>query len=58
MRYGSEGSLLRRIGWIAAGIIIVLWVIRNPAGAAAAAKGIGHFANQAADAFGKLASNL
>lgn len=58
MRFGTEGSLLRRIGWTAAGIIIFVWVVRDPTGAAVAAKALGHFVNQAADAFGTLASNL
>jgi hypothetical protein len=52
MRGGS------RVGWWVLGVIVALWVVRDPIGAAHAAKGIGHFAGQAATALGTLAGNL
>jgi hypothetical protein len=58
MRFGNEGTLLRRIGWIAVGVIVVLWVVRDPDGAGAAAKGIGHLAVECANALGDIASSL
>jgi hypothetical protein len=49
---------MRRFGWWVLGAIVVLWVVRDPSGAARAAQGIGHFATQAAAAVGTLAKNL
>jgi hypothetical protein len=49
---------MRRVGWLAAAIIVVIWVVRDPQGAANFAKGVGHFATQAASALGTLAKNL
>ena len=42
----------------AAIIIAILWVVKDPTGAANVARGIGHFLSQAATALGTLASNL
>jgi len=47
----------RLLTW--AGIIIaVLWVVKDPAGAAALAHNLGHFLSQAATSLGTLASSL
>lgn len=53
--YRGGGS--RVIWWVLA-VIVGLWVVRDPVGAAHAAKGIGHFAVQAASALGTLAGSL
>lgn len=52
MRGGS------RVGWVILAVIVVLWVVRDPVGAAHAAKAVGQFASKAASALGTLASNL
>ena len=47
----------RLLTWI--GIIIaVLWVVKDPTGAAALAHNIAHFLSQAATSLGTLASSL
>jgi hypothetical protein len=51
-------ELLRRIGWVAAIVIVFLWMVRDPAGASKATHAIGHFTIQAADSFGQLMSSL
>jgi hypothetical protein len=43
--------------WVAI-IIVVLWVVKDPTGAAILARNVAHFLGQAADALGTLASNL
>jgi hypothetical protein len=58
MRFGSEGTLLQRLGWIVVSVIVVMWVVRDPNGAGAAAKGIGHVAVLCANALGDIASSL
>jgi hypothetical protein len=50
--------MFRKAGWLVLAAIVVLWVIRDPHGAAHAAQGIGHFATQAAAALGTLAKHL
>jgi hypothetical protein len=43
--------------WLAI-IIAVLWVVKDPTGAATFAHNIAHFLGQAADSLGTLASSL
>ena len=43
--------------WLAI-IIVVLWVVKDPTGAAAFAHNVAHFLGQAATALGTLASSL
>ena len=43
--------------WLAI-IIAVLWVVKDPTGAAAFARNVAHFLGQAADSLGTLASSL
>lgn len=54
MRYGGEGTLLSRLGWIAGFAIVGYWIIRDPAGAGLAAKGIGHLIAECANAIGAI----
>lgn len=58
MRYGGEGTLLTRLGWIAGTAIVVIWIVRDPAGAGIAAKGIGHLAVDCANAVGAIVNSL
>ncbi len=51
-------ELLRRLGWLALIVIVLLWVVRDPAGATKATHAIGNFAGQAANSFGQLMSSL
>ena len=55
MRY--ESGWMRRIGLITVGVIVVLWAIRDPAGAGRAVHMAGRAAVAAADAFGTLVRN-
>jgi hypothetical protein len=57
VRYGDSG-LLSRLGWIALAVIVFLWIVRDPHGAAQSAHAIGAFAGQAASAFGTLMGSL
>lgn len=50
--------MLKTVLTWAAIIIVALWVVQDPTGAANAAHGIGHFLSQAATALGTLASSL
>ena len=43
--------------WLAI-IIAVLWVVKDPTGAAIFARNVAHFLGQAADSLGTLASSL
>jgi hypothetical protein len=43
--------------WVAI-IIVVLWVVKDPTGAAAFAHNVAHFLGQAATALGTLTSSL
>jgi hypothetical protein len=58
VRYGGEGTLLSRLGWIAGFAIVVMWIVRDPAGAGAAAKGIGHLIVECANAVGTIAGQF
>jgi hypothetical protein len=48
---------LRRLGWIAFTIVLLVWIVRNPNAAATGAQMLGHFATQAADALSKMVGN-
>jgi hypothetical protein len=48
---------LRRLGWIAFTVVLLVWIVRNPTAAANAADMLGHFATQAANALSKMVGN-
>ena len=48
---------LRRLGWIAFTIVLLVWIVRNPNAAGSGAQMLGHFATRAADALSKMVGN-
>jgi hypothetical protein len=48
---------LRRLGWIAFTIVLLVWVVRNPTAAATGVQMLGHVASRAADALSKMVGN-
>jgi hypothetical protein len=51
-------ELLRRLAWIAGIVIVITWVVRDPASAGQFTRSLGHLASAGADALNTLAANL
>ena len=51
-------DFLRRLAWIAGIVIVITWVVRDPAGAGQFTKSLGHVVTAGADALGTLTKNL
>jgi hypothetical protein len=51
-------DFLRRLAWLAGIVVVITWMVRDPAGAGHFARSIGNAVTAGAAALGTLAANL